>query len=369
MPAENRQEDVVALKRLAPLVKDLHRPRALIYWFDLAACLALISISLQISRPFPGRVADGSILALLGLLVAGLALYRASYFNHELAHQSRQLPGFELAWNLTIGIPLLIPSYLYTDHLNHHSIKGFGTDTDIEYFAPRLRGLRGAVVLIAACSVLPFVYIVRFAVVTPLAWVSPAIRRWVDINASGLGIFGLSRRAPPTAAELPAWRLQEAACFVYLCATGVLILFGILPISWVMQFYVVMGVLLFFHAIRIMVGHRYDSNGEPQSRVEQVLDSFNFTRNRVVTSILAPLGFRLHALHHLFPKIPYHNMPEAHRRICAALPKNSFYHAAESHSYVREVVRFLTRSDSKAAAAVRAGGAPAAPLSTVTSES
>ena len=370
MPRDNRQEDLTALKRLAPLVKDLHQPRPLIYWFDLVACLTLIAVALQISRPFPERIADGSIIAILGLLVAGLALYRVSYFNHELAHQSRQLPGFEFAWNLTVGIPLLIPSYLYTEHLNHHSIKGFGTDSDIEYFAPRLRGPRGAVLLLAACSVLPLVYIFRFAVLTPLAWISLSIRRWVDLNASGLGIFGLSRRQPPTPAEVPSWRLQEAACFVYLCLCGAAILYGILPISWVLQFYAVMGILLFFHAVRIMVGHRYDANGEPQSRVEQVLDSFNFTRNRVVTSILAPLGFRLHALHHLFPKIPYHNMPEAHRRISAALAPDSFYHAAESRSYLREVFRFLTRSsDSPAAPATDVARPAVAPLTTATSKS
>jgi fatty acid desaturase len=123
-----------------------------------------------------------------------------------------------------------------------------------------------------------------------------------------------------------------------------------------------MGILLFFHAMRIMVGHRYQSDGEPQGRIEQVLDSFNFTRNRLVTSLLAPLGFRLHALHHLFPKIPYHNMPEAHRRISAALPPDSFYHAAESHSYLRELIRFLTRREDPAAPAVPQDGAAVAPL-------
>jgi fatty acid desaturase len=58
---------------------------------------------------------------------------------------------------------------------------------------------------------------------------------------------------------------------------------------------------------------------------------------------MAPLGFELHGLHHLFPNIPYHNMPEAHRRVSAALPKDSFYHAIESPSYFREVWRFLIR--------------------------
>ena len=341
----DRLEELRALKQLAPLVKDLHRPRPVIYWSDLVGCLALTLLGLYLSTPFPDTVLQGSVPAIVGIVVAGLALYRASYFNHELSHQARQLPGFEIGWNLLVGIPLLIPSFLYYDHLNHHSVRGFGTESDIEYFSPKQRGWRGALTLIAVCAVLPLLYIARFAFLPPLAWVSPKVRHWADTRASGLGVLGLSRRPPPTADELRSWRVQEAACFVYLCVMGLLLLLGINTLSALMQFYAIMSVLLLFHAIRIMVGHRYESNGEPQDRIEQVLDSFNFPKYSLMTSILAPLGFHLHALHHLFPKIPYHNMPEAHRRIAAALPKGSFYHSVESDNYFREVVKFLLRND------------------------
>ena len=97
-------------------------------------------LGLYLSTPFPDTVLQGSVPAIAGIVVAGLALYRASYFNHELSHQARQLPGFEIGWNLFIGIPLLIPSFLYYDHLNHHSVRGFGTESDIEYFSPKQRG-------------------------------------------------------------------------------------------------------------------------------------------------------------------------------------------------------------------------------------
>jgi fatty acid desaturase len=344
----DRQEELRALKPLAPLVKDLHRPSPLIYWSDLFGCLALAALGLYLSTPFPDTVLQGSIPANAGIVIAGLALYRASYFNHELSHQARQLPGFEIGWNVCIGIPLLIPSFLYYDHLNHHSVRGFGTESDIEYFAPKQRGWRGAVTLVAVCAILPFLYIARFSVLPPLAWLSPKIRAWVDTRASGLGVLGLSRRPPPTADERFSWRVQEAACFVYLGVMGLLLLTGVTTISSLMQFYAIMSVLLLFHALRIMVGHRYESNGEPQDRIEQVLDSFNFPKYSFVTAILAPLGFHLHALHHLFPKVPYHNMPEAHRRIAAALPKDSFYHQVESDNYFREVVRFMMRRDEAA---------------------
>jgi len=353
----DRDEELKTLKLLGPLVRDLHKPNPLIYWSDLGACLALTAFGLYLSTPFPETVLRGSIPAIIGIAVAGLALYRASYFNHELSHQARQLPGFEIGWNLLVGIPLLIPSFLYYDHLNHHSVRGFGTDSDIEYFAPKQRGPRGAITLVAVCACLPLLYIARFALLPPLAWLHPTIREWTDTRASGLGVLGLARRAPPTAEERPAWRIQEAACFVYLVAMGLLLLSGMLPIGNLLQFYTVLAVLLVFHALRIMVGHRYESNGEPQDRIEQVIDSFNFPKYSVVTSILAPLGFHLHGLHHLFPKIPYHNMPEAHRRISAALPKDSFYHSIESESYFREVLRFMLRNDAAPARTERGDAA------------
>ena len=39
----------------------------------------------------------------------------------------------------------------------------------------------------------------------------------------------------------------------------------------------------------------------------------------------APVGLRFHALHHLLPRLPYHSLPEAHRRLSAALPESSAY--------------------------------------------
>ncbi len=330
------------VRDLNVLVKDLNRPRALVYWTDLAICLALTAAGLWLSWPFPEKVLAGSPVAIFGLVLAAFALFRASYFNHELAHHARDLPGFEIAWNLSVGIPLLIPSYLYSDHLNHHSVKGFATETDVEYFAPNLRGIRGVMLLVVMSFLLPLLYSVRFLVVAPLAWFSPAVRRWADTRASSLGILGLSRRKPPTAGEVFAWRIQELGCFAYLVSVLCAVAAGWLPIQFVMQVNTVIVILLVLHGIRIMVGHRYDVESS-SDRIDQVLDSFNFTRHRAMTVLMAPLGFHLHALHHLFPKIPYHNMQEAHRRVSAALPANSFYHSVESPSYFREVARFMTR--------------------------
>jgi fatty acid desaturase len=61
-----------------------------------------------------------------------------------------------------------------------------------------------------------------------------------------------------------------------------------------------------------------------------------------------PVGLRYHALHHLFPFLPYHNLGKAHARLVAQLPAACPYHAVNRHSYFVAVAD-LWRSASKTA--------------------
>jgi hypothetical protein len=271
--------DQAVIKGLGALVKDLRKPRQSIYWLDLAACIAVAITGLYVSRPFPDKILAGSAVAICGVAVAAFALYRASYFNHELAHHPRDLRAFTIGWNLLIGIPLLVPSFLYSDHLNHHSIKNFAGDSDVEYLAPEFCGIRGAALLLATCFLLPIAYFCRFLLLPPLAWSSPAIRHWVDTRLSSLGLFGLSKRKPPAATEIISWRLQEFACFIYTVVLVIGIANELVATDALMHSYAVLVILLLLHVIRIMVGHRHDASGS-RDRIDQVLDSYNFTRNR-----------------------------------------------------------------------------------------
>jgi fatty acid desaturase len=352
--AAGSKEDDFPFKELTRLVRDLTEPSPQIYWANLVIGLVIVVAGVVLSRPFPGAILSGSPLAIVSFIAAAFAAYRLTYLNHEIAHQGRKLRGFELAWNVTVGVPLLIPSFIYSDHRNHHDLQSFGTETDVEYFSPALRGFRGAVVMIALCFILPFVFVFRFLVLAPVAWISPPVRRWVDTRASSLGNLGLGRREPPTAAERPSWRIQELACFLYLAAVAVALMIRPQMIATTMQLYALFVGVLFLHSLRVMVGHRYETEKYPQGRIGQILDSYNFTRNPLVTKLMAPLGFHLHALHHLFPNIPFHNMPEAHRRIMAALPANSPYHAAEATSFFAEVGRFILRRGERPAVSVSA---------------
>ncbi|HZL88000.1 MAG TPA: fatty acid desaturase, partial [Pirellulaceae bacterium] len=48
--------------------------------------------------------------------------------------------------------------------------------------------------------------------------------------------------------------------------------------------------------------------------------------------LFCPVGLRFHALHHIFPTLPYHNAHAAHQRLLAALPADSPYRATIEQS-------------------------------------
>jgi fatty acid desaturase len=71
-------------------------------------------------------------VAIVGGILAILALYRAGSFIHELSTSSRtrsRVSGW--VWNLIVGIPLLVPSFMYEGvHNQHHAKRYYGTAND-----------------------------------------------------------------------------------------------------------------------------------------------------------------------------------------------------------------------------------------------
>ncbi|NIO40668.1 MAG: fatty acid desaturase, partial [Burkholderiales bacterium] len=77
---------------------------------------------------------------------------------------------------------------------------------------------------------------------------------------------------------------------------------------------------------RNLLAHRFLSDGEQMSHLSQLMDSTTIIGNRYTTELFFPLQLRYHALHHLFPAIPYHNLAEGHRRMMKVCPTGSPYH-------------------------------------------
>ena len=63
----------------------------------------------------------------------------------------------------------------------------------------------------------------------------------------------------------------------------------------------------------------------------QLIDSID-TPGRFWTELWAPVGLRYHALHHYFPGIPYHGLPEAYTRLVGTLPLATEYRKMSSPS-------------------------------------
>jgi fatty acid desaturase len=150
---------------------------------------------------------------------------------------------------------------------------------------------------------------------------------------------------------LRIFRLQEALCFVWLVALTALLIAGVVPLGFVPTAYLVSVVIMFLNGLRTLGAHRYTSDGGEVTFLDQLLDSINYPRHPWLASLWAPVGLRFHALHHLFPSLPYHNLAKAHKRLMAELPADSPYRLTESPSLRVSLVQLWRASRASAAEA------------------
>jgi fatty acid desaturase len=179
-------------------------------------------------------------------------------------------------------------------------------------------------------------------VLAPLSLIIPPLRKIVSERFSGLQINPLFRRRPPEGELKRQWYAQEAACSIWAITLIALVATGTIPLRAFLIFLAVAAGVMVLNQVRTLVAHLWENEGEAMTVTAQYLDTVNVPPPTLLPALWAPVGLRYHALHHLLPGVPYHNLAEAHRRITAAVEPASPYHKA-SYAGLPGLVSGLTK--------------------------
>ncbi len=350
-PEAEHHTTTVSFRKIQSLVQDLKTPKAWIYWTDFLVTILsghlLFKVLVFAGTWWSTEPTKAFWVRAIAFPVTVALYLRAAMFIHELVHLPRDgFRLFRIAWNGLCGIFFLIPSFMYYPHVDHHRRHTYGTEHDGEYLPLSHRPAWYLAGFILQSLLIPILGFLRFLLISPLCWIFPPLRPWVHRHLSTMIVDPFYQRGSPSKSELRNVLLQEFACFIW-CV--VLVYRGLwywgewLNPLWITGYCVGVGVVT-LNAVRTLGAHRWSGNGEQMAFETQLLDSVNFPHRPWITEIWGPVGTRYHALHHLLPSLPYHNMPEAHRRLMRELPENAPYRRTECVSLTRAIWELYQRA-------------------------
>ena len=293
------------------------------YWLDflLALSIAYTAAAVYLLAPL------GSWQQLAAFPIAVFWLYRLGSLVHEVCHLGHhEMRGFKVAWNVLVGMMTLTPSPFFTKHhRDHHSMKMYGTPEDPEYVANVLEGgnWRSALIYSLHMLVFPQLVFLRF-LLAPLSFLHPRLRQLVLERASSLTL-NIHYRRHITPFDRKAITAVELLCFVRAAFIPLSVAVGMAPPSRVGLLYVLGLTTFVMNQMRQLADHHFQGDGSQASVESHILDSCNYTGKDPLTLLFFPFSIRYHALHHLFPSLPSHNLKQAHAHLVATLPADSPY--------------------------------------------
>ncbi len=310
---------------------DFFKVSPLRYWLDflMSIACAYTAATTYLMAPL------GSVWQVAAFPIAVFWLYRLGSLIHEVCHLGHhEMRAFKVTWNLLVGAFTLTPSPFFTrHHRDHHSLRMYGTPEDPEYVANVLesgnwRSGVGYALLIVAYPILVFL---RF-LLAPLSFLHPRLRQWVLEHASSLTLNPrYTRKITPF--DRRAITAMELLCFLRAAAIPAAVFMGGAPLSRIPLLYLLGLTTLVMNQMRQLADHHFTGDGAVSSVEAHILDSCNYTGKDPLTFLFFPFSIRFHALHHLFPSLPYHNLKAAHMHLTATLPPDSPYHGLDQQGW------------------------------------
>lgn len=265
-------------------------------------------------------------------------------FVHEEFHFNKHIKGFKWGYNLLFGFLHKLPTYSYTPHKHHHATETYGTIKDPEYDLVVNRPAFTLLIPLVTMAFMSMFAFIRYGIIPAfLPFIGEKGRNWVYQNISTLVMNLKYHRPLPAKKERREWYIQDAICFIYNGTFIGLMAVGILPwdllIVWFLTIYGVY-VLNFY---RVLTSHTYLTNFQKTSKKQQVLDSGTLP-SVLFSGFLFPVGQRYHALHHMYPNVPYHNLKKVHNWLMTALPENHPYRNTISPNYPSAIKRLVSKT-------------------------
>jgi fatty acid desaturase len=297
------------------------------YWIDFLVALVCGygAATIYLLAPL------GSWAQLLAFPIAVFWLYRLGSLIHEVCHLGHhEMHAFKVCWNLLVGVMTFTPSPFFTrHHRDHHSLRMYGTPEDPEYVANVLTGgdWRSALGYGAFMLVFPLLVYLRF-LLAPLTFLDPRLRKLVLERASSLTLNTRYRRRV-NAFDRRAITAVELLCFLRAAAILVTVGSGAAHPSRTPLLYLLGLATFVMNQMRQLADHHFQGDGSVAPVEQHILDSCNFPATDPLTWLFFPFSIRYHALHHLFPSLPYHNLAAAHAHLIRTLPAGSPYHGLD----------------------------------------
>ncbi len=302
---------------------DFFRVSPFTYWRDFLVSVAIAYTAATIYLLSPLF----SWVQVVAFPIAVFWLYRTGSLIHEVAHlNQKEMRTFKIVWNVVAGVPMLTPSPFYSaHHRDHHAHRLFGTKHDPEYVVNYFRpgSLSSLLFYVGVVLVFPLLVVVRF-IFAPLTFLHPKLRTFVLTRCSSLMMNPHYVRRVSKADRLRITAVEVLCCLrATMIPLGVIL--GVSPWTRMPLLYLLGVTVLVLNQLRLLADHHYRSDGGNMSFSEHLLDSCNYMGRDFFTWLLFPFSIRYHALHHLFPSLPYHNLAAANLYLLETLPRDSPY--------------------------------------------